>query len=287
MPRRCPFCGVNNMACFAGSGFSFPLGKKTYVMGILNVTPDSFLDGGRYFTPEKAAAHAQEMEAAGADLIDIGAQSTRPGHTPRTATEELAVLQTMLPAVRRAVSLPLSVDTFFPEVARYALENGVSVVNDVSGTLSVEMAAVVREFGAGWVLMHTGGADASTPAVYKEGVLTSVRDFFSSAMDFANEQGLPREQICLDPGFGFGKSAADDLTLLRGLSAVKAPGCALLAALSCKRMVARASGTAEWERLCGTIAADTLAIAGGADMIRVHHVKEAVAAAKFADAALL
>ena len=275
------------MACFAGNGFSFPLGQKTYVMGILNVTPDSFLDGGRYFTPEKAAAHAQEMEAAGADLIDIGAQSTRPGHTPRSAEEELSVLQTMLPAVRRAVSLPLSVDTFFPEVARYALANGVSVVNDVSGVPSSEMAAVVRAFGAGWVLTHTGGADASTPALYPKGVLESVQAFFCTALEFAGGQGISREQLCLDPGFGFGKSADDDLTLLRGLSAVKSPDCALLAALSCKRMVARASGTAEADRLCGTIAADTLAIAGGADMIRVHHVKEAVAAAKFTDAALL
>lgn len=274
------------MSSFSGKGFSFPLGAKTYVMGILNITPDSFFDGGKWNEPQKAAEHAHEMEADGADLIDIGAQSTRPGHTPLSEAQELEILRQFLPVVRRAVSVPLSVDTFFPAVARYALENGAAIVNDVSGKLSEDMAAVVREHDAGWILMHTGGANADKAAVYPNGVCEDVRAFFADASAFTCEQGIAVQNVCLDPGFGFGKSHEDNLALLRVLASVKPEHHALLTALSCKRMIARESGDDEVQRLCGTLAADTLAIASGTDLIRVHHVREARAAADMADALL-
>lgn len=255
-------------------------------MGILNVTPDSFFDGGKWNEPQKAAQHAHEMEADGADLIDIGAQSTRPGHTPLSEARELEILRQFLPAVRKAVRIPISVDTFFPGVARYALENGAAIVNDVSGSLSVDMAAVVREHDAGWILMHTGGADADVTAAYPNGVCADVRAFFTEASAFIREQGIATQSVCLDPGFGFGKSHEDNLALLRALGSVKPEKHALLTALSCKRMIAREAGEDEVQRLRGTLAADTLAIAGGTDLIRVHHVREARAAADMADALL-
>lgn len=274
------------MSFFSGRGFSFPLGTKTYVMGILNVTPDSLIDGGKWNEPQKAVQHACEMEANGADLIDIGAQSTRPGHTPLSEAQELEILRQFLPAVRKAVRIPISVDTFFPGVARYALENGAAIVNDVSGKLSVDMAAVVREHDAGWILMHTGGANADVTAEYPNGVCADVRAFFKDASAFIREQGIAAQSVCLDPGFGFGKSHEDNLALLRALASVKPEHHALLTALSCKRMIAREAGDDEVQRLCGTLAADTLAIAGGTDLIRVHHVREARAAADMTDALL-
>ncbi len=274
------------MSFFSGRGFSFPLGVKTYVMGILNVTPDSFFDGGKWNEPQRAAEHAREMEANGADLIDIGAQSTRPGHTPLSEVQELEILRQFLPAVRKAVRIPISVDTFFPGVARYALENGAVIVNDVSGKLSADMAAVVREHDAGWILMHTGGANADVSAAYPNGVCADVRAFFKDASAFIREQGIAAKSVCLDPGFGFGKSHEDNLALLRALASVKPEHHALLTALSCKRMIAREAGDDEVQRLCGTLAADTLAIAGGTDLVRVHHVREARAAADMADALL-
>lgn len=274
------------MSFFSGRGFSFPLGTKTYVMGILNVTPDSFFDGGKWNEPQKAVQHACEMEANGADLIDIGAQSTGPGHTPLSEAQELEILRQFLPAVRKAVRIPISVDTFFPGVARYALENGAAIVNDVSGKLSVDMAAVVREHDAGWILMHTGGANADVTAEYPNGVCADVRAFFKDASAFIREQGIAAQSVCLDPGFGFGKSHEDNLALLRALASVKPEHHALLTALSCKRMIAREAGDDEVQRLCGTLAADTLAIAGGTDLIRVHHVREARAAADMTDALL-
>ena len=272
------------MLSFFGRGFSFPLGERTYIMGILNVTPDSFFDGGKWNEPQKAAMHAREMEADGAALIDVGAQSTRPGHTPLSETQELEILRRFLPAVKEAVQVPISVDTFYPAVAQYALANGASIINDVSGVLSKKMAAVVRTHEAGWILMHTGGANAERAAVYPNGVCADVRAFFQSVSRFANEQGLKDAQICLDPGFGFGKSHRDNLALLRGIASVKPERHALLTALSCKRMIAQEAGASEEQRLFGTVAADTIAIAGGTDFIRVHHVREAKAAADMADA---
>ena len=180
----------------------------------------------------------------------------------------------------------MSVDAFFPATARYALENGAAIVNDVSGKLSVDMAAVVREHDAGWILMHTGGANADVSAAYPNGVCADVRAFFKDASAFIREQGIAAQSVCLDPGFGFGKSHEDNLALLRALASVKPEHHALLTALSCKRMIANEAGSEEVQRLCGTLAADTLAIAGGTDLVRVHHVREARAAADMADALL-
>lgn len=272
------------MGYFQGRGFSFPLQTRTYIMGILNVTPDSFFDGGKWNDTESAVRHALEMEKDGADIIDIGAQSTRPGHKKLSDKEELAVLQTCLDAVLEAVHVPVSVDTFYPLVADYALSRGAAIVNDVSGVFNPEMAEVVRQRDAGWIVMHSGKSDSDSVSIYPDGVCADVQAFFQHMKVACADAGIDKERLCFDIGIGFGKNNEDNLALLRGLHDLKEPVCALLTALSCKRVVANTTGAAGEDLLYGTIAADTLAIAAGTDFIRVHHVKEAKFAAKMADA---
>lgn len=271
---------------FKGNGFSFEINKRTYIMGILNVTPDSFFDGGQWNSPEKAVEHALKMQEDGADIIDIGAQSTRPGSTLLSENEELEIIKKYIPAVTSAINIPVSVDTFYPKVAEYCLENGAKIINDVSSKMDREMALVVKKHNAGWIVMHTGNASASQEADYSKcgGVVNDVLAFFDKAEKIAAEYSISRENICFDMGFGFGKSHFDNLELLRNIDKLKSPERALLTALSCKRLVKNETGADGYDRVFGTLAADTLAIAGGTDFIRVHHVKEACLAAKMTDA---
>lgn len=271
---------------FKGNGFSFEINKRTYIMGILNVTPDSFFDGGQWNSPEKAVEHALKMQEDGADIIDIGAQSTGPGSTLLSEDEELEIIKKYIPAVTSAVNVPVSVDTFYPRVAEYCLENGAKIINDVSSKMDREMALVVKKHNAGWIVMHTGNASASQEADYSKcgGVVNDVLAFFDKAEKIAAEYSISRENICFDMGFGFGKSHFDNLELLRNIDKLKSPERALLTALSCKRLVKNETGADGYDRVFGTLAADTLAIAGGTDFIRVHHVKEACLAAKMTDA---
>ncbi len=271
---------------FKGNGFSFEINKRTYIMGILNVTPDSFFDGGQWNSPEKAVKHALKMQEDGADIIDIGAQSTRPGSILLSEDEELEIIKKYIPAVTSAVNVPVSVDTFYPRVAEYCLENGAKIINDVSSKMDREMALVVKKHNAGWIVMHTGNASASQEADYSKcgGVVNDVLAFFDKAEKIAAEYSISRENICFDMGFGFGKSHFDNLELLRNINKLKASERALLTALSCKRLVKNETGADGYDRVFGTLAADTLAIAGGTDFIRVHHVKEACLAAKMTDA---
>lgn len=271
---------------FKGNDFSFEINKRTYIMGILNVTPDSFFDGGQWNSPEKAVEHALKMQEDGADIIDIGAQSTGPGSVLLSEDEELEIIKKYIPAVTSAVNVPVSVDTFYPRVAEYCLENGAKIINDVSSKMDREMALVVKKHNAGWIVMHTGNASASQEADYSKcgGVVNDVLAFFDKAEEIAAEYSISRENICFDMGFGFGKSHFDNLELLRNIDKLKFPERALLTALSCKRLVKNETGADGYDRVFGTLAADTLAIAGGTDFIRVHHVKEACLAAKMTDA---
>lgn len=271
------------MYYFQGDGFSFPLNSRTYIMGILNVTPDSFFDGGKWNTPQTALAHAVEMERDGAHLLDIGAQSTRPGHTPLSDVQELQILQRFLPQIAERVQIPISVDTFYPRVAEYALQNGAQIINDVSGIFSPQMAELICRYHAGWIIMHSGNSDANTVAEYPNGVVNDVLAFFDRMQAQCKHCEIAQEQLCFDMGIGFGKSHENNLELIRNISKLKRQDRALLTALSCKRVVANETNTEGDDRLYGTIAADTLAIAGGTDFIRVHHVREAALAAKMAD----
>ena len=268
---------------FRAGKHEFPLGKRTYVMGILNYTPDSFSDGGLYFTPEKALTHAIEMQEQGADIIDIGANSTRPDAKILGAQEEKERIIPVLEAICGKVTAAVSVDTFYPACAEAALMAGADIINDVSGVFNHETARLAAKYGAGYVVMHNpcGSAEVSD---YPDGVIAQLRKFFVDTPELAAKFGLPREQLCLDPGFGFGKSYEDNLEIIRNLQWLKFKGVALLAAGSRKRFIGRASGEENPAmRDAGTVAVHTAAIAGGADIIRVHDVFSGVQAARVAD----
>lgn len=269
---------------FKARDFSLPLGKKTYVMGVLNYTPDSFSDGGKFNTPEQALCHALRMQEQGADMIDLGANSTRPGAKILTASEELERIIPALDALKSKLSVPLSVDTFYPSVAKAALEAGASVINDVSGEFNTEMAELAKKYGAGYVIMHNPcGADSVQE--YKDGVISDIRKLFLDTLSLAAETGLKKEQLCFDVGLGFSKSYEDNLEILRNLEWLKFKGVPLLVAASRKRFIGIASGEENSAlRDPGTVAAHTAAIAAGADIIRVHDVAGAVQAARVADA---
>lgn len=262
------------MAYWQGKRFSLLLGERTYVMGILNITPDSFSDGGDFLDPETAVAHALELEAQGADLIDIGPQSTRPGHASVSPAEEIQRLSPVLGRISAAVRVPVSVDTFYPETAAFALEGGAAVVNDVSGAVSPEMARVVRDWGAGWVIMHNGPGE---PA--------EIADWLLSAAKRAEEMGVLREGICLDPGAGagFGKTYEQNLRIIRDFRAPE--GYPYLAGFSRKSFIGAAAGEpAPKRREAGTIAAHVIAVMGGADVIRTHDAAAGIQSVRVADA---
>ncbi len=269
---------------FSGNNFNFELGKKTYIMGILNVTKDSFADGGKYNTPEKAKEHTKEMISQGADIIDIGAQSTRPGSILMSAQEELNIIKQYLPYLANEIDCVYSVDTFYPEVAEYALKNGASIINDVSGIFNEEMARLVLKYNCGWIITHTGGGNAEIVPTYKTSVTEDVIEFFNNILDKCNKLRIPHNRIMLDIGVGFGKNHEQNIEIIKNINKIKRNNVALLTALSLKRVVGIATDSDKENRLYGTISANTLAIAGGTDFIRVHNVKEAALGAKMADA---
>lgn len=258
---------------------TLPLGGRTYIMGILNVTPDSFSDGGQFLSAEAALAGIRQMLADGADIIDIGAQSTRPGHTPISPEEELARLSPVLAQLQQFPEAVFSVDTFYPQVARQALAAGVQIVNDVSGKLDPDMAAVVKDTGAGWVIMHAADIEDvdNAPA--------AVKAFFAEAARQAAALGIPPAQLCFDPGIGFGKTAAQNLQLIKHTANIKPAGYAYLLGASRKRCIGAVVGDVPApERDPGTHAAHTAGVLGGADIVRVHDVAGGVQAARVADA---
>lgn len=261
---------------FQAKSRRFPL-NRTYVMGILNITPDSFSDGGQYFEPEKALARAKEMEAQGADIIDIGGQSTRPGYTLLSPEEEWLRLREILPRVAAETEAAISVDTFYPQVAEKALAAGADIINDVSG-FEEEMLRAVAGSGCGCVVMYPKGGEGGN-------ILEQAKGFFGNRMEAAGKFGIQPQLLCMDPGIGFGKTMEENYALIARLREAKLPGVACLMAASRKRVTGAPCGNPPFaQRLPATLAAHTAAILAGADMVRVHDVKEAVQAARMADA---
>lgn len=261
---------------FSARQQQFPL-NRTYVMGILNVTPDSFSDGGQYQSVECAVNHALEMEQEGADIIDIGGQSTRPGHIPVSAEQELSRVEPVLTALRGRLKIPMSIDTYEPLVASRALELGVCIINDVSGKWNPDMAHLVRSSGAGWILTDIQGDDAS-------GIVTSVRDRLSALANQAIAFGIPPQQLCIDPGFGFAKDAQENVRLLLHLDQINPLQLPLLAGASRKRFVGWLTGEEKPEnRDPGSVAVHLQAVALGAHFVRAHQVAMTVQAMRVAD----
>lgn len=232
-------------------------------MGIVNVTPDSFSDGGDNFDTDRAVEHSLELIRDGADIIDIGAQSTRPGSTPITQEEELERLMPVLSKLRAETYIPISVDTFYPYVAEKSLETGADIINDVSGTLSQDMAKIVKLYGSGWIIMHNGSA-----------TVDKIKLFFENCAEKCNNFGIEKEQICFDMGIGFGKSYEENMALIANVKQYKLASYPLLLGTSRKRVIGTASEQNEpKQRIYGNIAADTAAVMGGVDIIRLHDIK--------------
>lgn len=262
-------------------GKKLRLGEGTVVMGILNVTPDSFSDGGRYNDPGRAVERAWQMVAEGAAIIDVGGESTRPGHTPVTLEEEISRL---LPVVKRLAAelpVPLSVDTSRSAVARLALEAGAHLINDQwAFKRDPEMASTVASYGVPVVLMHN-----QQDTTYRD-LIGDLVEYFEERMVVAREAGLPEEKIILDPGFGFGKTPAQNLELLRRLGELRCLGRPLLIGTSRKSTIGKVLDLPVEQRQFGTAATVALAIASGADIVRVHDVKEMCQVARMTDAVL-
>lgn len=251
------------------------------VMGILNVTPDSFSDGGRFFAPERAIGHARAMVADGADILDVGAESTRPygDATPVDADEEIARLAPVLEAVV-ALGKPVSLDTMKPAVARWGLERGAAMLNDVWGfQRDAEMADVAAEFGAPVVLMHNRAeADGSID------ILADIEEFFRRSLALAARAGVAADQILLDPGIGFGKTPAQSVEALAKVGRLRSLGKPLLVGASRKRFIDSVSPAPPERRIGGSLAAALHAADHGAMILRVHDVAETTQALRVRDA---
>jgi len=260
---------------------TIPVGSRPLVMGILNVTPDSFSDGGRWLDPARAVERALELEATGADLLDLGAESTRPGAEPVGAAEEARRLFPVLEALRDRLAIPISVDTSKAGIAEGALQRGAEIVNDVSGgRFDPELWPVVVRHGAGYVLMHSRGTPRTMEgeAVYSpEGVAAEVAAALGEGMARAVAAGIDAARIVLDPGIGFAKTAEQNFELLAGLGAVAALGRPVLVGLSRKSFLKRIAGE-EHLQVC-TGVAETYAATRGARIWRTHEVGAARAAA--------
>jgi len=243
------------------------------ILGIVNVTPDSFSDGGRFLDPDAACRHAERLVAEGADVLDVGGESTRPGSDP---VPEAVELERVLPVIRRIRGLgtPISIDTTKAAVARAALEAGAAAVNDVSALDDPEMARVAAESGAGLILMHRGGPSRTMQDdPHYEDVVAEVVAHLAGRRDRARAAGVRREAIVLDPGIGFGKRLEHNLLLLAGLPALLALGSPVLIGVSRKHFVGSLSGAEHPEdRVPGSTAAAVLALARGARLFRVHDV---------------
>ncbi|OYT73712.1 MAG: dihydropteroate synthase [Armatimonadetes bacterium JP3_11] len=264
------------------------IGQRTLVMGVLNTTPDSFYDGGRYATLDAALARAEQMLEEGADILDIGGESTRPGAEPVPEAEEIRRVVPLIEAiVARYPNAVISVDTTKSRVAQQALQAGACILNDISGaTFDPRMLEVAAHTGALIVLMHIKGTPKTMQQnpVYDD-VVAEVRATLHAHARRALEAGIPKEHIWLDPGIGFGKTVEHNLQLLRGLPELRTLDFPILVGTSRKSFIGHIlGGLPPEERLEGTLATLALAVAWGADIVRVHDVKAAVRAVNVADA---
>ena len=253
--------------------FTFPL-HKPLIMGVVNVTPDSFSDGGRFQHTEAAVSHARRLVAEGADLVDIGGESTRPGAAPVSEQEEM---DRVLPVVHalKALEKPISVDTRRPGVMKAALAAGASMINDVRALAEPYAHEAVATTGCAVCLMHMKGEPRTMQqAPHYDDVTKEVKAFLREAVRKARFAGIGQDRIVVDPGFGFGKTAAHNLALLNNLSRLKDLGVPVLVGVSRKSTIGALTGRPVEERLAGSLAMALLALEGGATILRVHDVKE-------------
>ncbi len=266
-----------------GKGWELDCGKKTLVMGILNVTPDSFSDGGKWIDPDKAVEHAQAMVEQGADLIDVGGESTRPGYTPVSVEEEIQRVEPVIRKLKACLDVPISIDTYKSDVAARAIAVGADMINDIWGfRQDPVMAQVAAESGVPVILMHNRPADQTE---YRD-VMGEIIQELRGSIQIAVQAGVQEEQIILDPGIGFGKRLEHNLEAMRRLDELVALGYPVLVGTSRKSMIGNTLQLPVNERVEGTAATVALAIAKGCQIVRVHDVKEMTRVCRMMDAML-
>lgn len=269
-----------------GDGFRWDCSIRTRIMGVLNVTPDSFYDGGRYWDPYTAVRHGQRMTEEGADIIDVGGESTRPGAEPVRLEEELRRVIPVIERLKDRAGQPISIDTRKAEVARRAIGAGAGMVNDVSGmTADPEMVETVASAGVPVVIMHTAGTprDMQRNPGYRDTV-GEIVDWLGARIEHAVAHGIRRSRIIIDPGIGFGKRLSDNLLLIRSLASFRKLNCPILIGPSRKAFIGRVLDAEKDERMEGTAAAVALSVANGASIIRVHDVREMGRVVRMTDA---
>lgn len=258
----------------------FDYGKKTYIMGILNVTPDSFSDGGDFNNIDVAVNHAKQMVKEGADIIDLGGESTRPGHNYVDAKEELRRVTPVIKKLKEQIDVPISVDTYKAEVAKASLELGADMINDVWGLRKdSNMASVIASYDAYVCIMHN-----QEGTHYEKDIIQSMKDFLLESIEIGLKAGIKKEKIILDPGIGFGKTFEQNLEVLKRLGELKILGYPILLGTSRKSVIGNVLNVEPKERVEGTIATTVLGIRDGVDLVRVHDIKENIRASKMADA---
>jgi dihydropteroate synthase len=258
---------------------TFRFGEQTYVMGILNVTPDSFYNGGKYSTLENAVERAKQMEKEGADIIDVGGESTRPFSQPVDAEEEMKRVLPVIEEIKKEVKIPISIDTYKPEVAEKAIEKGADMVNDVKALRSEGMAEIIKEYDVPVCIMHMKGEPKNMQEKpYYEDVVEEIYEFLKQRIDFAVENGIDDSKIIIDPGIGFGKRTGegieDNCEIIARLMELKGLGKPLLIGISRKTFIGNIIKASVEERLEGSLGAEAIAITNGADILRCHDVLE-------------
>ena len=271
----------------AWSRYDLDLSKKTHIMGILNITPDSFSDGGMHFDKSSAIDHALSMIDDGADLLDIGGESTRPGSEPVSSDEELRRTLPVIEALAENISIPISIDTYKSEVAERALEAGAAMVNDISGMrFDPDMPTVISRFRVPVVIMHIKGTPKNMQVnpTY-EALIPEIMDYFRSSIRLAVKSGIPEQMIILDPGIGFGKTFQHNLEIMHNFEKFSLLEKPLLVGPSRKAFLGKIlGGLPPHQRLEGTAASVAISIMKGAHIVRVHDVKEMARVARVADA---
>lgn len=286
--RRASFSTPRPAQVLRCGRFSLSLARPL-IMGVVNVTPDSFSDGGRFVDPATAIAHAHRLIEEGADILDVGGESSRPGAAGVTAAEELARVLPVIDALRDA-AVPVSIDTVKPEVMRAAIAHGASMVNDINAMRARDAAEVVAESGAAVCLMHMQGEPRTMQQAPRyDDVVGEVKAYLAERAAAVESAGVARECIAVDPGFGFGKSVLHNLALLQGLAALAELGYPVVAGLSRKSTLGAITGRPAGERMPASIAAAMLAAQRGARIVRVHEVaatRDALAVLRAVDCGL-
>ena len=262
-----------NEYSFEAGAFRFCLGRQTKLIGVLNITPDSFSDGGRYLDPALAEKRALAMQDEGADILDIGGESSRPGAKPVSAGEEMRRILPVLKRLSKKIKIPVSVDTCKPDVAMAALDHGAVLVNDITALGDRRMGKLVARYGASVVLMHMQGKPGTMQKApsYRD-VVKDVAGYLKKAVQRALDAGIPRTRVAVDPGFGFGKTIEHNLELLGRLDELGVLKQPVLVGLSRKSFLGHLLGVPAEERLTASLAAAGVAIERGAHMLRVHDV---------------